>query len=181
MNYCGNIAQLMNISLRFFQKGNSSIRKLFDIGRSFDLRIGRQKTLNRISIYLFLPLFFLFFLSFLSFSAFPYATVHVHIHTCNWLIDLLIYIIFHCYRIENEFYISLPHHSHPCLISSPNQEAKSKNFSVWKMNMLIFRTIPFKMHISHLLSMKTKIATIWKLFPYDSSRRYYGVEGGISN
>lgn len=67
------------------------------------------------------------------------------------------------------------------LLAHPTKKQESKNFSVWKMNMLIFRTIPFKMYISHLLSMKTKIATVWRLFPYDSSRRNYGVEGGISN
>ena len=53
------------------------------------------------------------------------------------------------------------------LLAYTTKKQESKNFSVWKMNMLIFRTIPFKMYISHLLSMQTKIATVWRLFPYD--------------
>ena len=67
------------------------------------------------------------------------------------------------------------------LLAHPTKKQESKNFSVWKMNMLIFRTIAFKMYISHLLSMQTKIATVWRWLPYDSSRRNYGIEGGISN
>lgn len=126
MSYCGKTSQLVNISLMLFQKRNSSIRKLFDMGRSFDLEEGdRRPWIESLSIYLFLPLFFLFISFFLSSLFLPCLMLqYVHTHTCNWLMDSLIYIILHCYRIENEFYISLPLHSHPCLISSPNQEAR---------------------------------------------------------
>jgi len=43
MSYCGKTSQLVNISLMLFQKRNSSIRKLFDMGRSFDLEEGDRR------------------------------------------------------------------------------------------------------------------------------------------